>query len=154
MDADWNDGLDMGHEHGETIAFTMMYVNNILEIIHLIQAIDQDQFELLSPLKDLIFKSIDLQTYFHSDVQDVEWVNKEALISALQSIYDTHMKHLQEAFVEDIFQSYFDHKATLLDTDHTVMLTDKQWPYSIVLHLMSKQSNLQIKQKKYYLMLL
>jgi cellobiose phosphorylase len=33
------------------------------------------------------------------------------------------MKHLQEAFVEDIFQSYFDHKATLLDTDHTVMLT-------------------------------
>lgn len=123
MDADWNDGLDMGHEHAETIAFTMMYVNNVLEIIHLIQALDQDQFELLSPLKDLIFKTMDLQTYFHSDVQDVEWVNKEALISALQSIYDSHMKHLQEAFVEDIFQSYFDHKATLLDIDHTVMLT-------------------------------
>lgn len=38
-DADWNDGLDMAHKKGESVAFTAFYGNNLLEIRGLLLAL-------------------------------------------------------------------------------------------------------------------
>ena len=125
MDADWNDGLDMGHQQGETIAFTMMYVNNIKALIELIDHLESHTFEFYAPLCQLMLDEIDLTAYFELHAQDIKTriIQKKPLVSALQSLYDKRFKHLQRTFKDDVFQSYFDHKGQLLDDSNTVMLT-------------------------------
>ena len=123
MDADWNDGLDMGHDQGETIAFTMMYVNNIKSLVELIHALTETSFELYTPIHLLILNHISLETYFKTREISSSMISKSDLIQALNALYETHIAHLHKAFKNDIFQSYFDHQGLPLDDDHTVMLT-------------------------------
>ncbi len=40
-DADWNDGLDMAPEQGESVAFTAMYAGNLLEISESLRVLQQ-----------------------------------------------------------------------------------------------------------------
>jgi len=123
MDADWNDGLDMGHEHGETVAFTMMYVNNVHALKELIQKLDVESFELYEPMKDLILNKISLDDYFKVNEIKVSIIPKVDLLNALEKLYEMHLQHLQKAFVNDVFQSYYDHQGKVLDDSNTVMLT-------------------------------
>lgn len=123
MDADWNDGLDMGHEHGETIAFTMMYANNINALIELIERLDVETFELYEPIQHVILNTISLDEYFQTREIKVSVISKVDLVDALEKLYEKHLKHLQKAFVDDIYQSYYGHQGKLLDDSNTVMLT-------------------------------
>jgi cellobiose phosphorylase len=123
MDADWNDGLDMGHEHGETIAFTMMYVNNINALIELIERLDVETFELYEPIQHVILNTISLDEYFQTREIKVSVITKVDLVNALKKLYERHLKHLQKAYVDDVYQSYYDHQGNLLDDSNTVMLT-------------------------------
>ncbi len=45
-DADWNDGLDMARERGESVAFTHFYAGNLLEIAQLLERISDDVREV------------------------------------------------------------------------------------------------------------
>jgi cellobiose phosphorylase len=51
LDADWNDGLDMAHDRGESVAFTAVYAGNLIRIA--------DTLEVLRKKKGL--KSLTLQ---------------------------------------------------------------------------------------------
>ena len=123
MDADWNDGLDMGHEKGESIAFTMMYVNNIKSLVELIETLNETSFDLYGPIYELILNHISLETYFKTREISSSSISKSDLIKALNELYETHYTHLQKAFKHDIFQSYYDHQGLPLDDTDTVMLT-------------------------------
>ena len=50
-DADWNDGLDMAHDLGETIAFTHMYAENLKVLSKLINQLHISNLEMIEPLK-------------------------------------------------------------------------------------------------------
>lgn len=55
-DADWNDGLDMAPERGESVAFTALYAGNLLEIADLIERLsDQKRMEEIFVSKELGF---------------------------------------------------------------------------------------------------
>lgn len=57
-DADWNDGLDMAAEKGESVAFTAFYAGNLLEIAKLLEKLrDQEgitEIELLEEINVLL----------------------------------------------------------------------------------------------------
>jgi cellobiose phosphorylase len=42
-DADWNDGLDMAHGKGESVAFTCMYAHNLRDMAQLLRALEEKQ---------------------------------------------------------------------------------------------------------------
>ena len=63
-DADWNDGNDMAKEHGETIAFTHMYTNNLLTLADLIAQSGYPSIIMFKALKDLLEQTITISTFF------------------------------------------------------------------------------------------
>jgi len=58
-DADWNDGMDMAHEKGESVAFTALYASNLKELAELISKLNEENVSLaveLLPLLDSLEK--------------------------------------------------------------------------------------------------
>ena len=57
-DADWNDGLDMAHERGESVAFTAMYAGNMRSLADLLEMLDRKKgwssLSLCEELSDLL----------------------------------------------------------------------------------------------------
>jgi cellobiose phosphorylase len=126
LDADWNDGLDMGKKHGETIAFTMMYVKHLDVLSDMIIRLNQIHLTLLKPLVSLIFGQTNLQTYFHEVEQAQEHIEvlSTEIVEALKRKHQAMLEHLRDiAFQHEIFQSYIGHDGKYLDTQDTVMLT-------------------------------
>jgi cellobiose phosphorylase len=126
LDADWNDGLDMGKDKGETIAFTMMYVHHLKVLVGIIEALNQKTHTLLKPLVDLILGTISLDTYFdqvNQEVVSVE-INRDILNQHLMKTYDDSIQALRsKAFKNDVFRSYIGYDGLDLDNDDSVMLT-------------------------------
>ncbi len=65
-DADWNDGLDMASDKGESVAFTAYYAGNLAELVKLLEKLRDErnikEIELLEEIKvllDSLFNSID-----------------------------------------------------------------------------------------------
>ena len=57
MDADWNDGLDMATNHGETIAFTAFYAHNLMILADILEKLYHENVKeiyLLAELKTLL----------------------------------------------------------------------------------------------------
>lgn len=126
LDADWNDGLDMGKDKAETIAFTMMYAKHLKVLAHIVKALKQSTFTLLKPLISLILGNITLETYFNQVTEDIQSLEIESDV-LVQHLLDTHetmvFKLRNEAFKEDVFKSYIGHDGLDLDDKNTVMLT-------------------------------
>ncbi|MFU8792516.1 MAG: GH36-type glycosyl hydrolase domain-containing protein [Acholeplasmataceae bacterium] len=126
-DADWNDGLDMAHGQGETIAFTHMYVRNLLILAELIEALDIDHIELIKPLVNLLEDTPQLTDYFHAvanfDGATVS-VDKNLVIKKLNGLAKLKMDHLhQHAFLDTHYASYYNNEGDLLDQPNTFNLT-------------------------------
>lgn len=126
-DADWNDGLDMAHKKGETIAFTHMYANNLRTLAYLIEEIKDEKITLFSALKSLLIERADLNHFFDEveifSGKTVE-IEKKDLVKALNELADHRIKKLQkEAFKKNKFQSYYDNDGHDADTEETISLT-------------------------------
>jgi cellobiose phosphorylase len=126
-DADWNDGLDMAHQHGETIAFTHMYANNLCEIAKLIKKLNVNEIEVFKEMNSLLTLTPDLNDYFDRVAQfsgDVVKISSEALVKILFELAENRINKLhQDAFDQDRFQSYFDNEGINPDTQETIALT-------------------------------
>ena len=112
-DADWNDGLDMAHNKGESVAFTCMYAHNLREIAQTLKTIrllrGLKNIELTSEL-DILIKKCDytdtkarnkaLQQYFTASCRSVSGVKKsydiEKLADSLTEKADSSVKHLRK----------------------------------------------------------
>ena len=126
-DADWNDGLDMAKEHGETIAFTHFYANNLRRLAVLIEKIDED-IKIYSALKELIFGEISLETFFEKaksfDGNQVI-VEKDKLIKRLEELSIERINHIEKhAWIDDThLQSYVTNHRVFLDDSNSSNLT-------------------------------
>lgn len=126
-DADWNDGLDMAKEHGETIAFTHFYANNLRRLAVLIEKLDDD-IKIYSALKELIFGEISLETFFEKaksfDGNQVR-VEKDKLIKRLEELSIERINHIEKhAWIDDThLQSYVTNHKVFLDDSNSSNLT-------------------------------
>lgn len=126
-DADWNDGLDMAKEHGETVAFTHFYANNLKVLAQLIEHTTTDII-IFKALSDLIFNQITLENYFDRVRyfnESVIQVDKTLLANQLMKMYTSRINHLnQNAWIgESHLQSYINNDQRYLDQANTANLT-------------------------------
>ena len=126
-DADWNDGLDMGQERGETIAFTHMYADNLRKLARLIEVIDTNQINVFKELQLLLNQSIVLQEYFdavcHFSGETIA-LEKARLISILDELANVRIRHLRDlAYQHQRFLSYYDNDGKNIDDENSMQLT-------------------------------
>ncbi|MDY0295636.1 MAG: hypothetical protein RBQ71_07520 [Acholeplasmataceae bacterium] len=110
-DADWNDGLDMAHHLGETIAFTHMYADNLRKLAHMIEELHVDEIEVFHELAMLFNKDINLNAYFdrilHFTGEKIRLDAKE-VTQKLYLLASERIDYLQnQAFINESYQSYF-----------------------------------------------
>jgi len=128
--ADWNDGLDMAKEFGESVAFTAMYAKNLSDIANLLRQLKINKIEVCQELKILLdsigknpisYNSVSqklnlLETYFKA----VNWgiTGKKINISLASLIEDLEKKsswikrHIQKSewLKEGFFNGYYDNE--------------------------------------------
>ncbi len=126
--ADWNDGLDMAKENGETIAFTHFYINNLKIIIEILQ--NYETIELFDDLGNLILnieEQNDLNEYFDKVANfnsKVKNYKTKTLIDKINYQIDKLSQTIKDkAFMNNgALQSYIDNDGNFLDKN-TVSLT-------------------------------
>ena len=128
--ADWNDGLDMAHNRGESVAFSAMYAWNLRQLAELIEALAARGVgeieladELLPLLEPIDFDSISakrqrLQTYFDAVGGAVSGqknpIQLKELISTLRTMSEPLAAHIrQQEWLRDDdgrgwFNGYYD----------------------------------------------
>ena len=135
-DADWNDGLDMANHHGESVAFTSFYGQNLITLAKILERLYEKGIKQIT-----LFAEIDtlLQTVKQSDVAGKNallqafFQTVESGVSGKQVLYDTKslgnilskkgsalLKQVrQNEWLEDVedgwFNGYYDDDAQALD---------------------------------------
>ena len=148
-DADWNDGLDMASDLGETIAFTHMYAENLNILAYLVKNLKHNQIELFEELEMLLTEDANLASYF-DQVQQFKGqkrkIDKNELANILEMLSKNKKAFLnKKAFQNDTFQSYFDNEGKLLDNDKTLSLTGQAM--ALLSYTPSKEQAIKIAAK-------
>lgn len=128
-DADWNDGLDMANKLGETVPFTMFYLNNIRVIVDILKNVDDNDIEVFNALKSLIFEEYTLNEYFNvvADYKGLNKVkiNKDVLIEKLETLIEVKETFiLKNAVINDShYKSYVNNDGKFLEDGKKISLT-------------------------------
>ncbi|WP_162151185.1 GH36-type glycosyl hydrolase domain-containing protein [Haploplasma modicum] len=128
-DADWNDGLDMANKKGETIPFTMFYLENLRVLADILSKIDQSNIEIFESLSKLVNEEFNIFDYFNevSSNKGLNKVNidKNILSNKLKSLASKREETiLQKAIINNqYYQSYVDNDGNFLDSEKTMSLT-------------------------------
>ncbi len=135
-DADWNDGLDMANQRGESVAFTSFYGQNLIILAKLLRQLhtkDIDEIALFEEI-ELLLKPIDtddvkgkqsrLQSYFDGVAGKVSGkqtnYNVETLADILQQKGQALLQQVRknewlESGEDGWFNGYYDDDACALD---------------------------------------
>ncbi|HTZ11941.1 MAG TPA: cellobiose phosphorylase, partial [Candidatus Margulisiibacteriota bacterium] len=128
--ADWNDGLDMAKENGESVAFSAMYAFNLGRLAELLSGIKAGKVLLAQELKLLlsefdynrVVKKQDiLEKYFSSTNSCISGrkieVDKRKLIVNLKAKSEWMIRHIRakEWLKEGFFNGYYDNKCKRVD---------------------------------------
>lgn len=84
---DWNDGLDMATEHGESVAFTAMYAGNLIELSNLLEKIKYKK----ENIADLRQKA----NRISGRIRKNEWITTKSGYSFFNGYYDNLRKRVE-----------------------------------------------------------
>lgn len=123
--ADWNDGLDMAREHGESVAFSSMYAHNLARLAEIIKNTGIEKIVLAEEISGL-FAKIDysdigakrrvLKKYFSKTGRNVSGkkINMDArrVIADLNAKSEWMMRHIRrcEWLKGGFFNGYYDNR--------------------------------------------
>jgi len=123
--ADWNDGLDMAKEHGESVAFSSMYARNLKRLAELLLKTGKKKIrlaeEMLILLKDFDYNNKNekrkiLDAYFAKATLSLSGRKKEVEVEALarnlkiKSLWLTEHIRKSEWLKQGFFNGYYDNK--------------------------------------------
>lgn len=121
--ADWNDGLDMAPEKGESVAFSAMYAQNLLILASLLSKLGRERIQLAEEIgiilgrpdyNNVAQKQVVLEDYFEKTKTVVSGKKVEIEISALADNLKEKAEWLkehirkQEWLKEGFFNGYYD----------------------------------------------
>jgi cellobiose phosphorylase len=128
--ADWNDGLDMAKENGESIAFSCMYAHNLDLIASLIERSGIRRIDICAEMKVLLDK-VDyasvvskrkrLDSYFAMTAQGVSGrklnINAGLLVNNLREKSRSMSEHIRKSewLKEGFFNGYYDNKGLRIE---------------------------------------
>ncbi|MBU1090417.1 MAG: cellobiose phosphorylase, partial [Candidatus Omnitrophica bacterium] len=122
---DWNDGLDMAREFGESVAFTTMYAHNLEILSDLLLKIGKKRIKIAKEMKLLLSKinygnikgkNRVLNTYLERTKSEVSGeqvsIDVSALASDLKNKSELIKEHIrkQEWMKSGFFNGYYDNK--------------------------------------------
>ena len=164
--ADWNDGLDMAANRGESVCFTFLYGRALRDMADLLKyvslnhpnrtfSISKEVSSIILIQDESIFDSIDkkrdiLRDYFNSITptvsgETVEW-SIEDLIDGLNSKYCWIKKHLiRQEWVQfkgfHWFNGYYDNRGIAVEGDYnqTICMTLPGQVFSIMSGMLSEE---------------
>ncbi|MBU1147739.1 MAG: cellobiose phosphorylase, partial [Candidatus Omnitrophica bacterium] len=93
-DADWNDGLDMASERGESVAFTAAYAGNLYSLAQLLEKIRYKK----ETIKELRRKSDRLV----NNIRKNEWIKTKSGYKFFNGYYDNKGKRVEGAYKNDV----------------------------------------------------
>ncbi|MCX5706349.1 MAG: cellobiose phosphorylase [Candidatus Omnitrophica bacterium] len=123
--ADWNDGLDMANENGESVAFSCMYASNLRKLAQLLQDSSRKEIKIFAEFKILLrpcnynnikAKQKILEEYFarveNGARGEIISVDCSRLIKDLEAKADWMSEHIRktEWVSEGFFNGYYDNK--------------------------------------------
>ena len=144
--ADWNDGLDMAREDGESVAFSSMYAHNLLRLADIILKIDVRKVSVAEEIKMLLekvnYNSVSakrtiLEDYFEMTMLSVSGKKVEmgplSLAKDLKAKSEWMMEHIRERewLNEGFFNGYYDNKKRRVEGKASVvrmMLSSQVFP--------------------------
>jgi cellobiose phosphorylase len=85
-DADWNDGLDMGHKKGESVAFTHMFVHNLRDMATLLRTMKAKKNVQYFPLTEELLILLDTMS------NPVDYSDRAAKRATLEKYFDFTLK--------------------------------------------------------------
>jgi len=126
-DADWNDGLDMASEFGESVAFSCVYAQNLRGLCEIVERLKIENITILKELAILIdsitqdaidYSDINakrklLERYFQNTKHEISGekisISKSGLISDLKKKADWMYTHIRnnEWLKEGFFNGYY-----------------------------------------------
>jgi len=103
QDADWNDGLDMAHDKGESVAFTALYAGNLIRIAETLGVLKKKLGLQTVAYKGNKQKNIDELAQelrekgeaLSAHVREKEWIQCEAGYSWFNGYYDNNSKRVE-----------------------------------------------------------
>ncbi len=128
--ADWNDGLDMAGEHGESVAFSAMYAQNLDTIAQLLIKTGKKDIEVAQELKNLLTdfnysniaqKHKILEDYFSKTAENISGkkvrLNVIKLSHSLKEKSLWMKKHIKKSewLKEGFFNGYYDNRKNRVD---------------------------------------
>jgi cellobiose phosphorylase len=158
-DADWNDGLDMAPDQGESVAFTAFYGRNLVELGTLLEALEEQGIETIELIEDvhILLREIDLydvskkRTLLHSFFDGVsqETVDKDTFkVSQIKEFVIKIGHHLlnqvqKNEWLQDAkvgwFNSYYDNDGQRLDSVNEQKMNLTPQVFAIMSHSATKQ---------------
>jgi cellobiose phosphorylase len=124
--ADWNDGLDMAKDHGESVAFHTMYFHNLNLLIDYLKILkekyQQDKIELLeeiSVLFDTISEPIDYQNPAEKQKLLADYMN-----SVLHKVTGTKTQFSIDAIIADLTKKAENMKEIVLKQEFIKLNSD------------------------------
>jgi len=123
--ADWNDGLDMAKEYGESVAFSCMYASNLKTLARLLRDSGRREIKLIKEIKILLkpcnYNNIKskqgiLAEYFAKVENGISGkvisIESAKLINDLEAKSEWLMEHIRrrEWLAEGFFNGYYDNK--------------------------------------------
>jgi cellobiose phosphorylase len=123
--ADWNDGLDMAKEFGESVAFSCMYAHNLSLLSGLLQKSTKKEIKIAKELKiflqkinynNIKAKQIILDKYFMQTKLGISGekinIDAKALANDLKEKSEWMLEHIQkrEWLKQGFFNGYYDNK--------------------------------------------
>jgi len=127
---DWNDGLDMAKEQGESVAFSSMYAGNLLILAELLLKLGSKDLEIAQELKilladfdysDIAQKRKILERYFSKTKKFISGskvrINAQVLSDALKKRSLWMKKHIQKSewLKAGFFNGYYDNSQQRVD---------------------------------------
>ncbi len=128
--ADWNDGLDMAKEHGESVAFSSMYAQNLATLAQLLLKCGRKEPEVAEELKilltdfnyrDIAQKHKLLERYFSKTKENLSGKKIRLEAAALSRILSKKSlwmkKHIRKSewLKEGFFNGYYDNRKKRVD---------------------------------------
>ncbi|MBN2222450.1 MAG: cellobiose phosphorylase, partial [Vallitaleaceae bacterium] len=125
--ADWNDGLDMARERGESVAFTAAYIGNLLNLSKILKRLKQEGIEELSFSVEVVnfIETLDLQAYFQECLGKVSGLKKKLRTDFVMEVLGTLATERKKLLLEQewiqlseklgFFRGYYDNDGKPLE---------------------------------------
>lgn len=125
--ADWNDGLDMARERGESVAFTAAYIGNLMHLSKVLQRLLKEGIKELSFTLEVakLIEELDIASYFKESLGKVSGQKKSLSTEAVSKVLEDLAKELKDRLLEQewvqlsdekgFFRGYYDNDGNPLE---------------------------------------